>query len=115
MDDVIRLIKQTYTRDEEGNQIPSETPRQVYCQVESVTRSEFYQAAQADVHPEYMFILTHYRDYEGEKFIKYTDWTQKEHMLYVTRAYRVPGTDRLEITADERTGNGREAESGSGS
>lgn len=110
MDDVIKLVKRTYTRDAEGNQIAAEDERQVFCQVESVTRSEFYQAAQAEMHPEYMFILSHFKDYEGEKFIKYTDWTGQEHLLYVTRVYRVPGADRLELTAEERTGNGRETE-----
>lgn len=109
MDDAMRLVKTTYRNDAEGNQIATTEERPVYCQVNSVTRSEFYQAAQVDMHPEYVFILTHYRDYEGEKFIKYVDWMNKEHTLYVTRVYRVPGTDRLEITAEERTGNGPKA------
>lgn len=106
MDDAMRLVKTTYTRDAAGNMIATEEERSVFCQVQSATRAEFYAAAQADMHPEYMFILSHFRDYEGEKFIKYVDWTNKEHTLYVTRVYRVPGTDRLEITAEERTGDG---------
>lgn len=106
MDDVIRLVKTKYTRDAEGNQIPKEIKRTVFCKVNSVARSEFYAAAQAGLHPEYIFVLSHFRDYEGEKFIKYVDWMNKEHTLYVTRVYRVPGTDRLEITAEERTGDG---------
>ena len=115
MDDAIRLIKTKYTRDEAGNMKPTEEERFVFCQVNSVTRAEFYAAAQADMHPEYMFILTHFRDYEGEKFIKYVDWMNVEHNLYVTRVYRVPGTDRLEITAEERTGDGHNSKPGSGS
>lgn len=106
MDDVITLVKTIYTRDEVGNMNAEVLPRDVLCQVNSVSRAEFYSAAQADMHPEYMFILSHFRDYEGEKFIKYVDWMNKEHTLYVTRVYRVPGTDRLEITAEERTGDG---------
>lgn len=107
MDDVIILVKTKYTNDAEGNQIAETEERQVYCLVNSVTRSEFYQAAQADMHPEYVFILSHFRDYEGEKFVKYTDYAGTEHTLYVTRTYRVPGADRLEITAEERIGDGR--------
>lgn len=108
MDDVIILVKTpTYTRDEEGNMDPNTDERQVLCKSESVTRSEFYQAAQAGLHPEYRFIISHFRDYEGEKFIKYTDWAGTDHLLYVTRTYRVPNSDRLEITAEERTGDGR--------
>lgn len=108
MDDVITLVKTpTYTRDAAGNMKPVTEKRQVLCKNESVTRSEFYQAAQVGMHPEYRFILSHFRDYEGEKLIEYTDWANQEHTLYVTRVYRVPDTDRLEITAEERTGDGR--------
>lgn len=105
MDDAIILVKTpTYTRDEEGNMTPSTVERQVLCRNESVSRSEFYQAAQVGMHPEYVFVLSHYRDYEGEKFIKYTDWNNSEHDLYVSRTYRRPGTTELEIVAEERTG-----------
>lgn len=104
MDDVIKLISTEWNEDKYGNQIAEVTVRRVFCDVESVGRSEFYQAAQADIHPEYLFILSHYKDYRGEKFINYTDWMGKTHSLYVTRAYRVPGTTRVELTAEERTG-----------
>lgn len=114
MDDVMRLVRTKYTKDEEGNQIAIEEERELLCEVHSVGRSEFYSAAQADLHPEYIFVLSHFMDYEGEKIIKYTDWMLREHKLYVTRAYRVPGTDRVELTAEERTGHGHESESGSG-
>lgn len=115
MDDVIRLVKTKYTRDAEGNQKPEDLERTVFCKVNSVARSEFYAAAQAGLHPEYIFVLSHFRDYEGEKIIKYTDWLNREHTLYVTRAYRIPDADTLEITAEERTGYGLETEPGSGS
>lgn len=113
MDDVIKLVKTIYTRDTAGNQIRDEIEREVFCKVNSVSRSEYYAAAQADLHPEYIFVLSHFMDYEGEKIIKYTDWMNKEHKLYVTRVYRTPGTDRVELTAEERTGYGKEYESDS--
>ncbi|MBR2706418.1 MAG: phage head closure protein [Mogibacterium sp.] len=114
MDDVIILVKTTYTRDEEGNMIPSPAERQVLCRNESVSRSEYYQAAQVGMHPEYIFVLSHFMDYEGEKFIRYTDWMNRIHELYVTRTYRRPNSTELEIVAGERTGHGNEHESGSG-
>ena len=70
MDDVIRLVKTKYTRDAEGNQIREDAERTVFCKVNSVARSEFYAAAQAGLHPEYIFVLSHFRDCEGEKSIK---------------------------------------------
>lgn len=115
MDDMIVLVRTTYEKDEEGNQIAIEHRREVLCQTQSVGRSEFYAAAQADLHPEYIFIISHFKDYEGEKIIEYTDWMTRMHKLYVTRTYRVPGTDRVELTAEERTGYGHEAKPGGGS
>lgn len=114
MDDVMTLVAVTYTKDKEGNPEAHETKREVLCQVQSVGRSEFYSAAQVDLHPEFVFILSHYMDYKGEKIIEYTDWMQRDHKLYVTRAYRVPGTDRVELYAEERTGHGHESEPGGG-
>lgn len=115
MDDVIILVKTpTYTRDEEGNMIPTTAERQVLCRNESVSRSEYYQAAQVGMHPEYIFVLSHYMDYEGEKFIKYTDWANNDHDLYVSRTYRRPGTTELEIIAEERSGKAHGGEPGSG-
>lgn len=108
MDDVLVLIVNTYETDAEGNQIPVEIPRTVFCQVSSVGRSEFYQAAQADLHPEYIFTLSNFRDYRGEKLAKYIDWLGVEHVLYITRAYRIPDSDAIELTAEERTGDGRQ-------
>ena len=105
-DDILTLISNEYGEDAELNQIPTGEGRTVFCQVSSVGRSEFYQAAQADMHPEYIFTLSNFRDYKGEKLAKYTDWLGKEHTLYITRAYRIPGEDANELTAEERTGDG---------
>ena len=114
MDDVIYLVKTRYEADEYLNQIAIEEERQVFCKVQTVGRNEFYQAAQADMHPEFLFVLSHYKDYEGEKIVKYTDWMGHEHKLYVTRAYRRPDGDSVELTCEERTGYGPEQSGGGG-
>ena len=106
MDDVIKLVKPVYKTDEYLNQIPETIEREVFCQVKSVGRSEFYSAAQADLHPEYVFVISHYKDYQGEKFIRYTDWMDNERVFYVTRTYRVPDSDAVELTVEERTADG---------
>lgn len=103
MDDVIKLLSSTFTFDEYGNQIETTTARQVFCQVSDVSRTEFYQAAQNDMHPTYIFALSHYRDYLGEKECLYTDWTGEEKRYVITRTYR--RNDRIELTAEERIGN----------
>lgn len=107
-DDVITLIKPAggYTKDSVGNQIPVEPVRRtVFCRVQSVNRSEYYQAAQTDLHPEYVFVLSHFKDWQGERVLEYTDWTDRTKTFDVIRAYRVPNTDRLELTAQERIAN----------
>ena len=107
MDDVLVLISsREYETDEEGNQIPVNRERTVFCRVSSVGRSEFYQAAQADLHPEYIFTLSNFKDYRGEKHARYMDWLGVEHILYITRAYRIPESDEIELTCEERTGDG---------
>ena len=100
MDDIIKLLSLAYTFDEYGNQIPTKVPRTVFCQVNSVSRTEFYQAAQNNLHPEYVFSISHYRDYAGEKELLYTDWTGEEKTYVITRTYRIG--DRIELTAEEQ-------------
>lgn len=106
MDDIIKLLTLSYAPDAAGNTVETVTgSRQVFCKVRSVTRSEFYQAAQADLHPDYIFTLSHYKDYQGEKALLYTDWTGSEERYEIVRVYRGTG-DELEITAEKRIGNG---------
>lgn len=113
-DDVIKLISATYATDTYGNQVETITERQVFCQVRSVGRSEFYQAAQNDMHPEYVFVLSHFMDYQGEKSLKYTDWTNTEKRYDIIRTYRPEDSTELEITAQERIGNGGVSDSSDG-
>lgn len=102
MDDVIKLLEITYTQDEALNNVETITnERTVLCRRRSVSRSEYYQAAQTDHHPEYVFVLSTYRDYLGERQIKYIDWSGVEHRLHVVRTY-ITDDEELEITAEER-------------
>lgn len=103
MDDIIKLVTITYATDVNGNQIETRTERQVFCKVNSVGRTEYYEAAQNDLHPSYVFTLANYKDYNGEREIKYKDWTNTEKIFTVTRTYRTG--DRLDITAEELVRN----------
>ena len=59
MNEVITLIKRTPGTDEISK-------REVFCSLRSVGIREFYQAHAVDLHPEAVFVLTDYLDYEGE-------------------------------------------------
>ena len=100
MDDVIKLISTTYTVDTNGNQIPTDTERIVFCKVRSVGRTEFYQAAQDHMYPSIVVSISHYKDYLGEKALLYTDWTGTERRYVITRAYRTG--DSVELTCEEK-------------
>lgn len=102
MDDVIKLVTATYEYDEYGNETPTRTMRQVFCRISSVGRSEYYQAAQAGLHPEYICRLSNYRDYNGELEAVYTDYTGTEKRFDIIRTYKHPDSDELDITIQER-------------
>lgn len=103
MDDVIKLISKSYNTDEYGNQIAVDTKRTVFCKVNSVTRTEFYNAAQTNMHPSYIFTLSHYKDYQNEPELEYTDWANTTKRYIITRTY-ING-DSIDLTAEERIAN----------
>lgn len=84
MDAIAYLVQDDVrTYDEYGNEIISQPWKQVFCQVDSVYNTEFYNAAQAGLKPTLRFYLTHRIDYNGETEIVYeggrysvirTDW-----------------------------------------
>lgn len=99
--DVIKLVKVTIEADDYGNNIEVKTEREVFAEIQSVTRAEFYQAAQADIRPTIVFVLEDYYDYEGEKLVKYQPYNSDTEKDYrVIRTYR--DGQRLEISAMER-------------
>ena len=50
---VLTLIKTTYTVDSIGQQVPQETRRNVFCNISSISASEFFDAGRAGLKPEY--------------------------------------------------------------
>src|SRR5690625_5381577 len=82
MNDEITLIKTTQTTNDMGDVIDIQERTTVLCEVESITRNEFYHAAKIDMQPEIMFVINRY-DYSGESEVEY------EGKLYdVIRSYK---------------------------
>ena len=110
MDDIITLLDPAYTLNEYGQPVANYTAagREVMCQRRSVTRSEFYQAAQAGLEPTYIFTLSHFTDYMGEPEIRYYDEFGQTKIYAIIRTYRPPDSDELELTVapklDEQIG-----------
>ena len=115
MDSVCKLIKEQETgRDKYGNPTVERIEREVFCQILSVTRSEFYAAATADITPQFIVRLQEALEYQGEKIVEY------EGELYsVIRAYRDRGSmghtqigaaspmdsNAIELTVGKKVGN----------
>ena len=87
------------TYDEYGNEVITYKDNQVYVMPRGVYNAEFYNAAQAGLHPSITFELTNKADYNGEKLIEWngvlyniirTDWTAQR--------------DKISLICEERIG-----------
>lgn len=91
----------TATYDEYGNETLTYTETTVYVLPRSVYNAEFYNAAQAGLHPSITFEMTNRADYNGEKLI---EW---EGTLYnVIRADWSAQRDSITLVCEERVNNG---------
>lgn len=95
--DVIKLISETYTQDEIGQYISQETERTVFCDVRSVSRSEWFNAGRDGLQPELMFVMFA-PDYQGEKIVEYKGSRYGIYRTYVGR------NEQIELYAEAKGG-----------
>lgn len=101
MDSVLKLISYTYTKDQFGVPEPHPASRTVYCKVQSVTRSEFFEGGRNGLNPELVFSVFA-GDYNGETVCEHNDYS---YGIY--RVYRNDG-DYVELYAERKGGvNGK--------
>ena len=86
--DVATLVKVVKETDDDGYKTPqTETRREVFVDVRSVKRSEFYAAKQAGTEIALVF-LVRAADYDGETLVEYRKTETDEPTAYrVVRAY----------------------------
>lgn len=94
--DVLTLINQSRTQDDFGRWISTNTTRDVFVQVDSITQAEFYDAGRNGLNPEYRFRLFN-GDYDGEELCEFHG---QQYAIYRTYLRR---DDTLELYV-ERTG-----------
>lgn len=101
-DGVIYFLKSTVTKDVYGVEHESFEHREVFCQVFSITRTEFFSAGRNGLNPDFMFKVFS-GDYEEERTCKY------EGVSYaIYRTYNPPGEDYIELYAQTEGGaNGK--------
>ena len=91
--DVITLVAQTITIDTLGNEVATESEKTVYCEVNSITQSEFFAAANTELNPEYRFTVF-FDDYNGEDIVKYNNVRYSVYRSYRTGDYMELYTER---------------------
>lgn len=89
------------TYDTYGNEIQTETETTVYVQPRSVYNAEFYNAAQAGLHPSITFTIANRADYNGEKIV---EWNGKR--FDVIRTDWTAQRDTISLVCEERVYNG---------
>lgn len=94
---IITLVKETKTQDTFGIWQKSETQRDVFCQVDSVTRAEFFEGGRNGLNPEYRFSMF-FADYDGEEIAIYNNKRYAIHRVYHAR------TDVIELYAERKGG-----------
>lgn len=95
---VITLIASTKAQNAYGVWTDSLSGRDVYCQVDSVTRSEFFEGGRNGLNPEYRFTMF-FADYNGEQLVQYNGKTYSVYRTYHAR------TDTIELYVERKGGS----------
>lgn len=95
--DVISLIETLTEQDELGVWQKRYSTRQVFCQVESISQREFYEAGRNGLNPEFKFILF-FGDYQNESIVMYKGQTYAVYRTYQRK------DDLLELYCERKGG-----------
>lgn len=99
--DVITLLSTTQAQNEYGVWTDTTTTKDVFCQVASVTRQEFFDGGRNGLNPEYR-ITMFFGDYSGERDLIYKN---KPYSVYRTFQAK---NDTIELYVERKGGtNGK--------
>ena len=106
--DIITLVAVTRTQNDYGQWVASESTRDVYCQVDSVTQSEFFEGGRNGLNPEYRFTMF-FADYENEPIVEYKGLRYSVYRTYLNR------NDKIELYVERKGGtNGTTSQNNAG-
>lgn len=83
MNDVLKLFTTTYEKDKYGVSKPTNVSREVFCDVQSVSRAEFFEAGRNGLNPSYVFTVFK-GDYANETICEYNGLTYGIYRTYMT-------------------------------
>lgn len=96
--EVITLLAATKTQNAYGVWVETLTNRDVFCQVDSVSRAEFFDGGRNGLNPE--FRMTMFAgDYQGERLLIYKDNTYSVYRTYQGR------NDTIELYVERKGGS----------
>ena len=99
--EIISLVSESKNQDVHGIWQITTEEREVFAQVNSVTRQEFFEAGRNGLNPEYMFTVF-FGDYDGERTVKYNGNIYGIYRTYQGR------DDTVELYAQRKGGtNGK--------
>lgn len=100
--DVVSLIAETVVYDSYGVPTKTTNSRKVFCQVDSVTRAEFFDGGRNGLNPEFR-VRMFYADYGGEILVGYKGILYSVYRVYKGRS------DIIELYIERKGGtNGTE-------
>lgn len=95
--EVITLVGTAYVKNEYGVLVATTTSREVFCQVNSITRAEFFEAGRNGLNPSLMFSVF-FGDYSDEPTLIYKGKPYGIYRTYLSR------NDTLELYAERKGG-----------
>lgn len=95
--DVINLITETFTPDSIGQMVSTASTSQVFCNVQSVSQSEWFQGGQNGLKPEYK-VTMFAPDYSGQKEVEYKGIKYGIYRTYLRQ------DELLELYLERKTG-----------
>lgn len=95
--ELITLISVTRTQDDYGIWRETEKGNDIFCQVNSVTQSEFFEAGRNGLNPEYRFTVF-FADYNNEEIVEYKGERYSVYRTYLRR------NDVLELYVERKGG-----------
>lgn len=94
---ICTLIGETYTADSIGQMVATEVTSQVYCNVQSVSQSEWFNGSQNGLRPE-LKITMFAPDYEGQKTVEFEGERYGIYRTYLRQ------DELLELYLERKTG-----------
>lgn len=94
----ITLLGETQAQNKYGVWVSTKTSKEVFCQVDSVTRAEFFDGGRNGLNPEFRFTMF-FDDYSGEREVIYNGNSYSVYRTFHAR------TDEIELYVERKGGS----------